>query len=43
MSVEQGELRELKHEAEPGYRPVLWSLVGVAVVYLVLVLTGVAS
>jgi len=38
--MEHGELRELKHEAEPGYRPVLWVLVGVAVVYLALVLTG---
>lgn len=41
--MEQGELQELKHEAEPGFRPVLWVLVGVAVVYLVLVLTGVVS
>ena len=39
--MDRGELRELKHEAEPGYRPVLWALVGVAAVYLVLVLTGV--
>ena len=38
--MEQGELRELKHDAEPGYRPVLWVLVGVAVAYLALVLTG---
>jgi|GEM_PF-1564794 len=41
--MEQGELRELKHDAEPGYRPVLWALVGVAAVYLVLVLTGVVG
>ncbi|MFH2126539.1 MAG: hypothetical protein ABIK12_08475 [Pseudomonadota bacterium] len=38
--MEQGELRELKHDAEPGYRLVLWVLVGVAAVYLALVLTG---
>lgn len=38
--MDRGELRELKHEAEPGYRPVLWVLVGVATVYLALVLTG---
>lgn len=41
--MERGELRELKHDAEPGYRPVLWVLVGVAAVYLVLVLTGVVG
>jgi len=39
--MEKGELKELKHEATPGFRPVLWLLVGVAVAYLVLVFTGV--
>ncbi len=39
--MEKGELKELKHEAIPGFRPVLWLLVGVAVAYLVLVFTGV--
>ncbi len=39
--MDRGELKELKHEAEPGYRPVLWALVGVAVIYLALVFTGV--
>lgn len=41
--MEHGELRELKHGAEPGYRPVLWALVGVAAAYLVLVFSGVLS
>lgn len=41
--MERGELMELKHEAEPGYRPVLWVLVGAAAVYLVLVLSGVLN
>ena len=38
--MQKGELQELKHEARPGYRPVLWVLVGVAVAYLALVFTG---
>jgi len=39
--MERGELKELKHEAKPGYRPALWILVGVAVAYLALVFTRV--
>lgn len=42
MSHDQKEpLMELKHEAVPGYRPVLWALVGVAVAYLALVFSGI--
>ncbi|MCB2228167.1 MAG: hypothetical protein KQH53_15915 [Desulfarculaceae bacterium] len=41
--MDKGELQELKHEAKPGYRPVLWALVGVAVAWLVVVFSGVLA
>lgn len=39
--MDKGELQELKHDAKPGYRPVLWVLVGVAVAYMAVVFSGI--